>query len=143
MGENVIASLRSLLHGAIEQLELSKSVDMPGLTDDESEEDNAVPFKKSTHQSSSKEDDLFSPMRLRGSGDPMTQEELEDFDKEEIVEYLTSLGSHTDLTRSLDRLRKVLLAEQISSHISQLSDHTVAGVLKHFDKAVSGKKKAK
>ena len=81
--------------------------------------------------------DLFSPLRLRGSGDPMTQEELEGFEKYEIIEYLRHLGSHTDLTRNVVRLRSALLAEQISSHISQLSDLTVARVLKHFNREVN------
>ena len=104
---------------------------IPMLTDDESEEDesegegeleNAVLLEKLPQKGPSKLDGLIPPLRLRGSGDPMTQEEIEGLEKYEIVEYLDALGSHTDLTQNIGRLRSALLAEQISSHVSELCD---------------------
>ena len=79
-------------------------------------------------------------LRLRGGGEPMTWEDVECINKNEIVEFMESLGIVTDLTQNLDRLRKVLLAHQIQDHIALLLDSTVARVLKHFGKEVSKKK---
>ena len=63
---------------------------IPMLTDDESEGDesegegeleNTVLLGKLPEKGPSKLDGLIPPLRLRGSGDPMTQEEIEGLEK--------------------------------------------------------------
>ena len=85
-----------------------------------------------------KENTDLSPLSLvgggSGGGDPMIEEDLEQFDREEILEWLRVLGSDVDFTQNTIRLRSALLTAQITSHISLLHDSTVARVLKHFGK---------
>ena len=112
-GGNVIASvLRSLLDGAIEQLELSMSVVMPELTDDESEEGN----DEDIWNDAENDNDEMADCALTDSED---EEGGEGKDGCVSIAYVGEQAENKAVCNDvIDLLRGVLLSEKTDSAVA-------------------------
>ena len=86
-------------------------------------------------------DESEGPLRMKGGSEVFLTEDLDNYDREELVEYLLALNVKTDLTQNKRRLFDVLQQKQIANFIVQQTPSTIVHVLKRHNLSWKEKKR--